>query len=72
MSFSSTACSIKIVPLVSTTRTAPFAVIGMFCHVRYTLLLFCAIKPTFGTLPIVVGQSAMFFAKFNGSLVNSE
>ena len=58
MSPASTGCSSSVVPAASTTRTVPGAAISKVLSWEPYSSAFCAISPTLGTLPIVVGSNA--------------
>ncbi|MNC47275.1 hypothetical protein D3C75_963270 [compost metagenome] len=58
MSPASTFCSRTTWPLLSTTRTTPSALIWKVLSWEPYSSAFCAIRPTFGTLPMVVGSKA--------------
>ncbi|MCY1542633.1 hypothetical protein D9M68_783900 [compost metagenome] len=58
MSPASTSCCISTVPSAATTRMVPSAVISKVLSWEPYSSAFCAIRPTFGTLPMVVGSKA--------------
>ena len=60
MSPASTSCSSTVVPEESTTRTWPAASISNVLSCEPYSSAFCAIRPTFGVVPIVVGSKAPF------------
>jgi hypothetical protein len=57
MSPSSTSCSRSVVPSPSTTFTVPGAAISKVLSWEPYSSAFCAMRPTFGTVPIVVGSN---------------
>ena len=58
MSPASTSCSISVLPALSTTRTRPLAAISNVLSWLPYSSAFCAIRPTFGVVPIVAGSNA--------------
>ena len=58
MSPASTSCSSTTVPAVSTTRTVPREGISKVLSWEPYSSAFCAISPTLGTEPMVVGSNA--------------
>ena len=57
----STECSIIVLPFTSNTITFPAVVISNVLSWEPYSSAFCAIKPTLGTVPMVVGSKAPFF-----------
>ena len=58
MSPASTGCSSSAVPEASTTRTVPGAEISNVLSCEPYSSAFCAMRPTFGVVPIVAGSNA--------------
>ena len=58
MSPASTSCSSSVAPASSTTRTVPAAAISKVLSCEPYSSAFCAIRPTFGVVPIVAGSKA--------------
>ncbi|MNY66996.1 hypothetical protein D3C86_2045010 [compost metagenome] len=58
MSPASTSCCISTLPSASTTRMVPSTVISKVLSWEPYSSAFCAIRPTFGTVPMVVGSKA--------------
>ena len=60
MSPASTSCSSSTSPAEVTTRTTPGAAISNVLSCDPYSSAFCAIRPTFGVVPMVVGSNAPF------------
>ena len=58
MSPASTSCSSSAAPSSSTTRTVPAAAISNVLSCEPYSSAFCAMRPTFGVVPIVAGSKA--------------
>ena len=67
----STLCSKRVAPVSSTTRTVPGAGSSKVLSWEPYSSAFCAISPTLGTVPMVVGvEGAVLFAVFDHGLIH--